>query len=129
MYVNCGGGRVVAAGGGRLWPRPTAQVNLKVTDAPEPPWFDVEHYQFTVSEFAREGTYEVWRARTHTEHKILQTIDAREMALQLVIENFKHGHILHNHYYYRWLFSTPKNYHLNVLTRYVSFMDFCEVLV
>ncbi|XP_050725468.1 cadherin-24-like [Eriocheir sinensis] len=41
--------------GGR--PRHSALVSLQVTDAPEPPRFDSKHYQFTVSEFAREGGY------------------------------------------------------------------------
>lgn len=50
-----GGGRLVMTGGGWQWPRPAAKVDLVVTDAPEPPRFDSEHYQFTVSEFAREG--------------------------------------------------------------------------
>ncbi|XP_063880592.1 neural-cadherin-like [Scylla paramamosain] len=44
-------------GGGWQWPRPAAKVNIQVTDAPEPPHFDSEHYQFTVSEFARAGSY------------------------------------------------------------------------
>lgn len=46
---------MVMTGGGWQWPRPAAKVDLVVTDAPEPPRFDSEHYQFTVSEFAREG--------------------------------------------------------------------------
>ncbi|XP_063879745.1 neural-cadherin-like isoform X3 [Scylla paramamosain] len=40
------------------WTRPAAaQVTLQVTDAPEPPRFDAHHYKFTVSEFARQGSY------------------------------------------------------------------------
>ncbi|XP_045108970.1 neural-cadherin-like isoform X2 [Portunus trituberculatus] len=44
-------------GDGWQWPKPAAKVNIQVTDAPEAPHFDSEHYQFTVSEFARTGSY------------------------------------------------------------------------
>ncbi|XP_045109425.1 neural-cadherin-like isoform X4 [Portunus trituberculatus] len=44
--------------GGGWWARSaSAQMSIKVMDAPEPPRFDVQHYQFTISEFAREGSY------------------------------------------------------------------------
>ncbi|MPC41040.1 hypothetical protein E2C01_034620 [Portunus trituberculatus] len=51
----CGCAGLAAAGGG-WWARSaSAQMSIKVMDAPEPPRFDVQHYQFTISEFAREA--------------------------------------------------------------------------
>ncbi|MPC50896.1 hypothetical protein E2C01_044730 [Portunus trituberculatus] len=49
-------------GDGWQWPKPAAKVNIQVTDAPEAPHFDSEHYQFTVSEFARTGT--CWKVQS-----------------------------------------------------------------
>ncbi|XP_063880130.1 cadherin-18-like isoform X1 [Scylla paramamosain] len=44
--------------GGGWWARSAStQMSIQVMDAPEPPRFDVQHYQFTISEFAREGSY------------------------------------------------------------------------
>lgn len=76
----------MAADGDGRWPRPAALLSLTVTDAPEPPRFDVEHYQFTVSEFEREGKYKAWRVRTRThtrEHNSNRTSDEVVVELRL----------------------------------------------
>ena len=81
-------------GDGR-WPKAAVQVSLEVTDAPESPRFDVQHYQFTVSEFARKGKYEVWRVRALEDilrkpHKYCNEVICFFVALKLVIQASRH---------------------------------------